>query len=140
MVERLSPPPWSRDTQALIDQYASPDPERERRAQELGLSALQSSFAIVAGLLWVGAAAATDGDGSVHRAVFQVGWGILCSFVFAAFLHGVRFYDSSLVVFRTRHQDVQRTREVRPYRWPRSSSDLDFVLQLGVAITVGALS
>jgi hypothetical protein len=117
----------------LVERYAPADPERERQIQELGLMTLQSGALIIAVALWVAARLAV-GDRPLFHAVVSVDWGIVCGLMVGVLLHCARYYDA-LVARRTRG----RVALGAAHRWPRSSSDLDFVAQVLAAVAVVAL-
>jgi hypothetical protein len=133
------PSPWSRETQALIEKYAPADPERKRQITELGLMVLQSVAVIAALGLWGVTAWLSRGDGRLHGVVIALGWAVACGLMVGVLLHCLRYYDA-LVAYRIRRRAGREGRPLpAPHRWPRSSSDLDFAVQLVVVIAVAAV-
>ena len=140
--ERLTRPslPFSDEAQQLIKKYAPPTPEADRQVREGTLVAIHAALMIplvaswgIAG--WI--ATAVGGDGT-RGAVLRLGWALLVGWLAVMTLHLGRYYDA----FICRRRCAGRTgagREAsgaRPRRWPRRSSDADFVLGLAVGVGV----
>jgi hypothetical protein len=52
-------------------------------------------------------------------------------------LHSWRFYDALIAIYGSRRDP---SRAERDWRWPRASSDRDFVAQAVIAVAVAALA
>ena len=137
--DHVTDPPWTAETQALIDKYAAP-PSAARRAryQELALVVAHALIMIpfILGLAFVGALSTELGIDGAKGAIYRVAVAGLtwCSVGLA--LHLWRFYDALIAVYRSRRDP---TRAAASWQWPRASSDLDFILQAVVAVVATAL-
>lgn len=149
LTERISPwfdrhltqSQWTPEAKTLIEHYAPPDPERTRRAQEVALVAVHTGFGVLVLLLWAGAGALTSTGElmTLHNLVYRIGIGALCAIFVGMLFHLARFYDACVAVFRSRrHEWVSVISGRTSHRWPRSSSDLDFVMEVAIAAIVAA--
>jgi hypothetical protein len=121
--EHLTESPFTAETQAIIERYgAAESPERRRQYAELSLvvACCLIIVALILGLALVG--------GSFAALGIPLGAIIYTGSTFW------RYYDALIAIRRSHHTNE------RAARWPRTSSDLDFLLQAVVAVTVAAIA
>jgi hypothetical protein len=138
--ERLTRPslPFSDEAQQLIKKYAPPAPEAERQIREGSLVAIHAAlmFPLVVSLgiaAWIGTAVGGDGG---RAAVLRVGWALVVGWLAGMTLHLGRYYDALICRRRSAGRTGVEASGARPRRWPRGSSDADFVLELAVSVGV----
>ena len=138
--DHATEPQFSEETQALIDQYAPPMPlARRAQYQELALVLAHSLI-----LLPFGLAIAFTGEISTRLGVHGA-TGVLYRIAVAGVtwccvglgLHVWRFCDASLAIFRSRRDPAHAGGD---WRWPRASSDRDFVVQAVAAAVAVVLA
>jgi hypothetical protein len=136
LVEELLPSPVSDATQGLLRKYAAytqPHPQADRQLRELTLVAGYALLMIPAVAVWVIVAwgmSTAAGDHAVE-VVVRLGWGLVVALLAGIGLHLVRYYDAMIRIRSGRDGQIDR-------RWPRVSSDLDFLVQIFAGI-VGAV-
>jgi hypothetical protein len=140
--ERLTRPslPFSNQGQQLIKRYAPPAPEAERQVREGTLLAMHAALVIPLVAAWGIAAwiASKVGGDSASETVLRAGWALLVGWLAGMTLHLTRYYDA----FICRRRCAQRSgadreaSDVRAHRWPRRSSDADFLVGLAVGVGV----
>jgi hypothetical protein len=125
--------PWTAETQAVIERYAGPPPlERRTQLQELALVVAHALVMIPFVLALALAGALSSGLG-IHGAttpIYRIGVGGLVWCCVGLALHLVRYYAALLAGRRSRGAGASAG---AGRRWPRTSSDLDFILQTVVA-------
>ena len=95
---------------------------------------------VVAGVAVFGVAARLSvGNEPIFHTVTRLGWGIVGGLVVGLLLHLARYYDA-FIAYRTRRRGRNNVKLDSAHRWPRSSSDLDFLLQLVAALVIAALA
>jgi hypothetical protein len=100
---------------------------------------LQSVAVMAAVALWGLTAWLSVGDGRLHGVVMALGWAVACGLMVGVLLHCLRYYDA-LVTYRVRRRAGRDGVPLpTPHAWPRSSSDLDFAVQLVVALAVAVI-
>ena len=133
--------PWTAETQAVIERYAGPPPlERRTQLQELALVVAHALVMIPFVLVLAGAGALSSGLG-IHGAktpIYRVAVGGLVWCCVGLALHLVRYYVALVAVRRSRRATTGASAGAGR-RWPRTSSDLDFVLQTVVAAIAAAV-
>jgi hypothetical protein len=138
--ERLTRPslPFSDETRRLIQKYAPPAPERDREVREATLIAAHAVLLIPAIALWGVAAwlASTTGSHAAWEVAFWVGCALIAAWVAGLWLHTLRYYDALVARRRSERRTGPGGEPPAPrrHRWPRTSSDADFVLELGVSL------
>ena len=130
--------PWTAETQAVIERYAGPPPlERRTQYQELALVVAHALVMIPFVLALAGAGALSSGLG-IHGAttpIYRIGVGGLVWCCAGLALHLARYYVAVVADRRSRGASTDASAGAGR-RWPRASSDLDFVLQT----VVGAIA
>jgi hypothetical protein len=129
---RVAPSPFSRERQDLITQYAPPHSEVDRQFRELALVVGYSLAVLPAMSLWGLVGWLTSGGGRPSDAFVRIGWALLVVLLTGLALHLIRYYDGLVHVRRARTLGGNR-------RWPRASTDLDFVVQIAVGAAAAAL-
>ena len=138
--ERLTRPslPFSDEAQQLIEKYAAPAPEAERQVREGTLVAMVAALVIPLVVAWgisVWIASAVSSN-RASEAVVRVGWGLLLGWLAVMALHLTRYYDALIRRRRCAQRGDTEATDACVHRWPRRSSDADFLL--GLAASVGA--
>jgi hypothetical protein len=134
--EHLTESPFTAETQAILERYSAPEsPERRRQYTELSLVAACCLIivALILGLALAGASLAALGSpqGGI---IYRIGVAGLTWCCVGIVLHLWRYYDALMAIRRSDEQ------ERGPARWPRTSSDLDFVIQAVVAVSVAVIA
>jgi hypothetical protein len=130
--KRIAPSPWSAETAQIIRKYAPPSPQADRQIDELTLVAVHGMLmvlfvALLALAGWLSSLSSPRAEGAV--AVF--GLAILGAFCAGIVVHLIRYYDA--LICRKR---AERGKAVSVVRWPRGSSDADFLIAIAVAVAV----
>jgi hypothetical protein len=127
--------PWTAETQAVIERYAGPPPlERRTQYQELALVVAHALVMIpfVVALAFAGALSSGLGIHGATTPIYRIGVGGLTWCCVGLALHLVRYYGALLAGRRSRGAYAGASAGTG-WRWPRMSSDLDFILQAVVA-------
>jgi hypothetical protein len=129
---RIAPSPFSRESQDLMKKYVPPNPEAGRQFRELAL-VVGYSLAVLPAVSVFGLVGwlASGGDRPSGEFV-RIGWGLIVVLLAGLALHLIRYYDALVQVRSARGLGGD-------YRWPRASTDLDFVLQVAVGIAAAVL-
>jgi hypothetical protein len=123
---RVAPSPFSNETQELIKKYVPTHPEKDRRFRELALVVGYSlPLPPVAGFLAFAGWLVYGGDRPSDQFV-RIVWGLIVVLLAGLWLHLIRFCDASVA--------VRRGGTRSDHRWPRASSDLDFIVQIAVGV------
>jgi hypothetical protein len=142
--ERLAPSPWSPAAQELIRKYSRPSPERDRQLDELTLVAMHGVFIVLAtaALALLGWLASLVGVRST--ATFATSYaGVAGGLCTGLFLHLARYYDALIRRARAERRiqmGGEAAEPTRALRWPRASSDVDFVVVLAASAWIVLLS
>lgn len=123
---RLSP-----ETQELIARYALPVPAARRaRVTEAALMTAHG-LVMIPFILGIALAGAISSRLGIHDTgvVSRIGIAGVTFCIAGTLIHLLRFYDAQVAVWRSR-ENVE-------WRWPRASSDWDFVVQ-AVAAAIAA--
>jgi hypothetical protein len=142
--ERLAPTPWTHEAQKLIRKYSRASPVRGRQLDELTLVAMHGVFivlatAVVALLGWLASLVGARSTATFATTYVSVAGG-LCT---GLFLHLARYYDTLICGARAEqriHMDGEAADPTRALRWPRASSDGDFVVALAASVCIVLLS
>jgi hypothetical protein len=129
---RIAPSPFSRETQDLIKKYAPRRPEADRQFRELALVVGYSVGVLPAVSLWGLVGWLTSGGRRPSDAFVRIGWALLVILLAGLALHLIRYYDALVQVRSARTLGGNR-------RWPRASTDLDFVVQIAVGAAAAVL-
>jgi hypothetical protein len=133
----LAPLPLTRETVLLIERHRQESPMRDTRYRELALVVAHglSMIGFVLGVAVVGALSfvlgGAPGSGRVIYEIAVVGLAWCCA---GLAFHLLRYYAA--LVARRGGAEASGA----DWRWPRASSDLDFVAQAVVAVLALALS
>jgi hypothetical protein len=137
--DRLSESPFTEETQVLIDKYA-PSWPRARRAQhdELALVVAHALIVIpfILAIASTGEIATRLGAHGTTGVLYRIAVVGLTWWCVGLTIHICRYYDALLATYRSR-RDPSR---VGHWRWPRASSDHDFVVQAVVAMVAAVLA
>jgi hypothetical protein len=141
--ERLAPSPWSPETQRLLWKYSPPSPERERQFDELTLVAVHGVFIFLA-TAFVALLGFLTSPGARATAIFATTYaGVAGGLCTGLFLHLGRYYDALICrvhVERGSRVDGAGTKPTQVLRWPRASSDTDFVVAMAASVCIVLLS
>jgi hypothetical protein len=137
---RLAPSPFSSEVEEVIGTYAPPNPEADRQLRELTLVCAHALLLIpVVGLwafvAWV-ASAASGHEAFEH--VVRIGWALTVGLLAGMGLHLLRYYDAYIGKVRNRRRSPTDPTE-RVARWPRLSTDIDFLLLIAVSVAVAMI-
>jgi hypothetical protein len=133
----VGPSPWSPEVQTIIDRYApDPDPVRVRQSDELALVVAHSLLVVRTIVLWVLAAFTVSKlGGNSNTLIYPLGVAATAWCLCGLALHLARYYGA-LISLWTHQRSPETTPQYRWVRWPRASSDLDFVAQAVIAAAV----
>jgi hypothetical protein len=143
--ERLAPSPWSPETQRLLRKYGSPSPERERQFDELTLVAVHGVFIFLA-TAFVALLGFLTSPGARATAIFATTYaGVAGGLCTGLFLHLGRYYDALICRLRAERRSRSRVdgadaKPTQALRWPRASSDTDFVVAMAASACIVLLS
>jgi hypothetical protein len=131
--ERLAPLPWSAVTQQIIRTYAPEHPEQDRQLNEVTILAVLGLLLFLSALLlaiagWLTSLVSTD----VERVIRVLGALLVGGLGVGVCLHVVRFCDATICARAERSGDAD-ARTTLTHRWPRASSDVDFMVMLVVS-------
>jgi hypothetical protein len=129
---RVAPSPFSNETQELMKKYVPPHPQRDRQFRELALVVAHAVALLPAVAVW-GLVGWLMSDG--HRpsdGFVRVGWGLIVVLLAGLGLHLIRYSDALVKARRAEGASSS-------HRWPRASTDLDFVLQIAVGAAAAIL-
>jgi hypothetical protein len=128
--------PWAPDVQELIEKYShGPDPVRSRQYGELALVVASSLLLVVVAFLWFFAGVTVSAfGGNTDTIVLPVGIAAIGWCVTGLVLHLARYYDALVALWRRRRTSTPTA--LTTLSWPRSSSDLDLLVQTVLAVIV----
>jgi hypothetical protein len=129
---RVAPSPFSNETQELIKKYVPSRPEEDRQFRELALVVGYSLLLPPAVGLWGLIGWLVSGGYRPSEEFVRIGWGLIVVLLAGLGLHLIRYYDAR---FKARRGGGTRSDP----RWPRASTDLDFVVQIAVGVAAAIL-
>ena len=128
-VSKLAPSPFSTEAQELIAKYAPPNPEADRQFRELALVVGYALLMVPAVAIWGLVGWIVSSGGQPSDGVVRIGWSVMVVLIAGLGLHLIRYYDALWAKRRARSPSGTA------HRWPRTSSDLDLLLQAALGVT-----
>jgi hypothetical protein len=135
----LTESPFTEETQALIDKYASPRPPARRvQYQELALVVAHALIMLpfVLAIAFTGEITTRLGVHGATGVLYRIAVAGLTWCCVGLGIHIWRFYDALFAIYRSRREP---SRAGGDWRWPRASSDRDVVAQTVVAVVAALL-
>jgi uncharacterized membrane-anchored protein len=134
--ERIAPSAWSPKTAQIIQNYAPRSAQRDRQLDELTLVVVHGALIVLSAALlalvgWISSVYSPRVEG----AVAFLGVAVLAALCTGLFLHLTRYYDA--LISRRR---VEQGEKAAAIRWPRASSDADFLIAIGLGVLVAVVT
>jgi hypothetical protein len=131
--------PLSAEVQELVARYAPPQPAARRARYREAALMTAHGLVMIPFILGVALAGAISSRLGIHDTgvIYRIAVAGLTFCVAGTWIHLMRFYDAQVAVWRSRRDpargDVER-------RWPRASSDFDFIAQAVAAAIAAAVA
>ena len=132
--------PFSDDVQELIARYAPPPQPAARRARyREAVLMVAHALPMIPFILAVALAGAISSRLGIRDTgdIYRIAVAGLTFCIAGTWIHLLRFYDAQVAVWRSRRVSVRADVE---WRWPRASSDFDFIAQTVAAAIAAAVA